>query len=198
MSINNRYTGLADSTDPEPIIPLAPLSSIPTPALPLPLPQQQKASSEQGNKAAPIEHDTATDPCPSPRGLTQQHTKATSSTPVSLSTPPYAKIRSALKPQHTSAGGLHYEVGGRGQDVDWCCACQEPGSTGPDLCEWLASCLHHHTSSMSLSTLASTAAGEGLVSVASRCRLVSLHRRAFFQVVLQASSILPLPLASTP
>ena len=66
-----------------------------------------------------------------------------------------------------------------------------PGLTVADLCEWLSSLPSSPHIKCTTFHVGINSCREGPVSVASWRRLVSLHRQAFPQAVLQASSILP-------
>ena len=126
-------------------------------------------------KAAPLQHKTATDPRPSPRHLMQQHTVPQDCNTLLLGDSIMRRVDEVKM----------YTRGARVRNL------AVPGLTVADLCEWLASlppsphikCATFHDGINSCR--------EGLVSVASWHRLVALPRRAFPQAVLQASSILP-------
>ena len=204
MSVNNRYTALADSTDLEPVTPAFPPPPSP-PLLPSPSrnnrnaplkqgkvapPEQSTAPPEQSTatdprrspsgpmqqtKAAPLQHKTATDPRPSPRHLMQQH-----------SVPP--DCNTLLLGDSIMRRVDEVKMSTRGARVRNLAV---PGLTVADLCQWLASLPPSPHIKQATFHVGINSCGEGPVSIASWRRLVSLHRQAFPQAVLQASSILP-------
>ena len=138
-------------------------------------PRHSLSGLTQHFKAAPLQHRIATDPRPSPRHLMQQHTVPPDCNTLRLGD----SIMRWVDEVKMSTGSAHV----RNLAV--------PGLTVADLCEWLASLppsLHIKQATFHVGI---TSCGEGPVSVASWRRLVALHRRAFPQAVLQASSILP-------
>ena len=198
VSVNNRYTALADSTDLEPVTPAFPPPPSP-PLLPSPSRNNRNAPLKQG-KAAPPQHRPATDLRRSPSGMTQQHAKAA---PLlhRTATDPRPSPRHLMQ-QHSVPPDCNtlllgdsimrrvdeVKMSNRGARVRNLAV---SGLTVADLCEWLSSLppsqhIKHATFHVGINSC-----GEGPVSVASWRRLVSLHRRAFPQAVLQASSILP-------
>ena len=138
-------------------------------------PRHSLSGLTQHAKAAPLQHRIATDPRPSPRHLMQQHTVPPDCNTLLLGD----SIMRRVVEVKMSTGSAHV----RNLAV--------PGLTVADLCEWLASLppsLHIKQATFHVGI---NSCGEGPVSIASWRRLVSLHRRAFPQAVLQASSILP-------
>ena len=195
VSVNNRYTALADSTDLEPVTPAFPPPPSP-PLLPSPSRNNRKAPLKQGKaapntatdprrspcgptqqhaKAAPLLHRTATDPRPSPRHLMQQHTVPPDCNTLLLGDSIMRRV-DEVKMSTRGARVRNLAV---------------PGLTVADLCEWLSSLPPSRHIKCATFHVGINSCREGPVGVASWRRLVALHRRAFPQAVLQASSILP-------
>ena len=195
VSVNNRYTALADSTDLEPVTPAFPPPPSP-PLLPSPSRNNRKAPLKQGKaapntatdprrstsgptqqhaKAAPLLHRTATDRRPSPRHLMQQHRVPPDCNTLLLGDSIMRRV-DEVKMSTRGARVRNLAV---------------PGLTVADLCEWLSSLPPSPRIKCATFHVGINSCREGPVSVASWHRLVTLHRRAFPQAVLQASSILP-------